>query len=152
MIESHDYYLELDGTGLKTGTLRAGLDGLPDIAVASPPQFGGPSGMWSPEHLFVASVSVCLMTTFRSIAEASGLEVLAYSDNPSGHLQRGDDRLYSFDKVTLRPRVLVAGDDVVDKALRLLDKAEHVCLVARSMTSEIELEPVVEVASTAAAS
>ena len=91
------------------------------------------------------------MTTFRSIAEASGLEVLAYSDNPSGHLQRGDDRLYSFDKVTLRPRVLVSSEEKVAKALRLLDKAEHVCLVSRSMSSKIELEPVVEIVSPATA-
>ena len=151
MIESHDYYLELDNTGLKTGTLRAGLEGLPDIEVASPPQFGGPPGVWSPEHLFVAAVSVCLMTTFRSIADASGLEVLAYSDNPSGHLQRGDNRLYKFDTVTLRPRVLVSSEDKVAKARRLLDKAEHVCLVSRSISSEIELEPVVEVVTTATA-
>ena len=151
MIESHDYYVELDNTEVKTGTLRAGLDGLSDIDVASPPEFGGPAGVWTPEHLFVAAVSVCLMTTFRAIAEASGLEVIAYSDNPSGHLQRGDNRLYRFETVTLRPRVLISDEGKVDRALRLLDKAEHVCLVSRSISSEIVLKPVIEVTSTASA-
>ena len=45
------------------------------IEVATPPEF--PKGMpniWSPEHLFTASVSSCLMTTFLAIAENSKLE------------------------------------------------------------------------------
>ncbi len=53
--------------------------------------------------------------------------------------------------MTLRPRVLVSSEDKVAKAWRLLDKAEHVCLVSRSMSSETQLEPIVEVATTASA-
>jgi organic hydroperoxide reductase OsmC/OhrA len=151
LIESHDYFIELGSSGLKTGILGAPSDGLPSVDVASPPEFGGPAGVWSPEHLFVASLASCLMTTFRAIADASGLDVLGYADNASGHLQRGEDRLYSFDTVTLRPHVLVADEDKVAKALRLLEKAEKVCLVSRSVSSQILLEPVVEVASPATA-
>lgn len=39
------------------------------VEVAAPPQFmGGIHGVWSPEHLFTAAVSGCLMTTFLAIA------------------------------------------------------------------------------------
>ena len=145
MIESHDYHVELVNTGAKTGSLAASLDGLPSIEVASPPEFGGPAGVWSPEHLFVASVATCLMTTFRAIADASGLEVLEYSDRSSGHLQRGEDRRYRFDSVTLRPTVVIADEAKVDRALRLLHKAEDACLISRSVSSEIILEPTIEV-------
>ena len=45
------------------------------IEVATPPQFPkGMEGIWSPEHLFVAAINSCLMTTFLSIAENSNLE------------------------------------------------------------------------------
>lgn len=145
MIESHDYDVEVTNTGIKTGMLAAPGDGLDAIEVASPPEFGGPAGVWSPEHLFVAALSVCLMTTFRAVAESSGLEVLDYSDQSSGHLQRGEDRRYSFDKVTLRPRVVIDDESKVERALRLLHKAESVCLISRSVSSEIVLEPTVEV-------
>lgn len=49
------------------------LDSMPNcIEVATPPEFPkGIPGMWSPEHLFTAAVSGCLMTTFLSIAEKS---------------------------------------------------------------------------------
>ena len=91
------------------------------------------------------------MTTFRSIAAASGLEVLEYSDQASGHLQRGEDRLYAFDTVTLRPRVVISDESKVERALRLLHKAESVCLVSRSVVSEVTIEPTVEVRETSIA-
>ena len=145
MIESHDYDVELANTGSKTGVLAAPGDGLAAIEVASPPEFGGPAGVWSPEHLFVAALSVCLMTTFRAVAEASGLEVLDYTDASSGHLQRGEDRLYAFDRVTLRPKVVIGDESKVERTIRLLHKAESVCLVSRSVSSEIVLEPIIEI-------
>ena len=145
MIESHDYLLHLEGTGHKTGTMTADEDGLPILHVASPPEFGGPEAVWSPEHLFVAAVSSCLMTTFRSIAEMSKLDVVAYSDDPVGHLIRDESRLYRIESVTLRPRVVISDPDKVDRALRLLEKAEAVCLVSRSVNAEIHLEPTVDV-------
>lgn len=143
MIESHDYTLTLRGTGPKTGTLT---DQTLEVAldVASPPEFGGPGGVWSPEHLFLASLSACLMTTFRAIADGSGVEVLGYSDNAVGHLQRGDDRLYRMDRVTLRPRIMVSRAQA-DRALRLIQKAEAACLISRSVNSEIVMEPDIQV-------
>lgn len=148
MIDSHDYALTLVSTGLKTGDLGAPADDLPSLEVASPPEFGGPGETWSPEHMFVGAISSCLMTTFRSIADNSQLEVLEYSDQPSGHLARDESRRFRFDSVTLRPRVVIADPSKVDKAYRLLDKAEGACLVSRSVNAEVRLEPSVEVAAT----
>ena len=145
MIDSHDYPVHLDGTGPKTAFLTS-EDDLPKLEVASPPEFGGPARTWSPEHLFVAAVSSCLMTTFRTVAALSNLDVVDYSDDAVGHLVR-EGSLYRIERVTLRPRVVIADPEKVDKALRLLDKAEHACLVSRSVSAEIILEPKVEVAS-----
>lgn len=146
MIQSHEYPVRVIGTGPKTGALIAQEDGLPDLEVASPPEFGGPSGVWSPEHLFVAAVASCLMTTFRAIASASGVEVVDYRDEATGRLVLDDDRLYRIDRVTLRPEVIVAAADHVERTYRLLDKAERACLISRSARVEILLEPRVNVA------
>jgi len=148
METTHVYKVDLNGTGLKTGSLGS-PEGLPPLFVASPPEFGGPKDMWSPEHLFVASVAACLMTTFRSIAEMSGLEVVSYSDSASGDLVRGEDGLYKMTEITLRPRVSIADPAKADRALRLLEKAEKVCLISRSIESEVHLEPVVDIAAAA---
>lgn len=146
MIESHDYEIEIVSTGVRSGVLDSEEDRLPSLYVASPPEFGGPEGVWSPEHLFIASVASCLMTTFRAMADLSKLEVVEYTDSAIGHLQRGGDRLYSIDRITLRPRVIIGTDDDLDKAEKLLRKAEEVCLISRSVKCEITMEGQVLVA------
>lgn len=145
MIESHDYLIHVDGTGPKTGTLTSPEDNLPALDVASPPEFSGPGETWSPEHLFVAAVSSCLMTTFRTIATLSKLDVVAYSDDAVGHLSRDEGGLYRIESVTLRPQVSIDDPEKVDKALRYLDKAERACLVSRSISAEVRLEPTIHV-------
>jgi len=94
----------------------------------------------------VASVASCLMTTFRAIADMSGLDIVEYTDSASGKLVKGDDSLYSITEVTLRPRVVIADQRQVAKAERLIEKAEKACLISRSVTAVIHLEPEVIVA------
>jgi organic hydroperoxide reductase OsmC/OhrA len=52
-------------------------------------------------------------------------------------------------EVTLRPRVVIADPVKADRAVRLLEKAEKVCLISRSIRSEVHLEPAVEIAAAA---
>jgi organic hydroperoxide reductase OsmC/OhrA len=146
MVESHDYQIEIISTGLKTGRLTAAADDLPVLDVASPPEFDGPEGVWSPEHMFVASLGACLMTTFRAIAAASGVEILEYEDRVTGRLTQAPDRLYRIERVTLRPRIVIADPGQVDKARRLLDKAERACLISRSVNSQVVLDPSIRAA------
>ncbi|MGH9425673.1 MAG: OsmC family protein, partial [Terriglobia bacterium] len=54
-------------TGLKWVEEKSGMlssSGKPSLKVASPPEFKGEAGVWTPEDLFVASVEICQMTTF----------------------------------------------------------------------------------------
>jgi peroxiredoxin-like protein len=141
MIESHDYQVRLAGTGRRSGHLQSDEDRLPGLDVASPPEFGGPGSTWTPEHLFVASISACLMTTFQALAEISHLEVLDYVDDATGHLQRGDNGLYRMARVILRPRIVIADESKVDKARQLLMRAEEVCLISRSVSSQVDVDP-----------
>ena len=143
LFTTHDYHVTVTGTDAKTGILRAPVDGLPEIPVASPPEFGGPEQVWSPEHLFVAAIAACLMTTFRSMAASSGVEVIEYRDHSTGHLSQEESGLYSIDRVTLRPTVTISPDSRLDRAERLLEKAEQVCLIGRSVCSDTTLEATV---------
>ncbi|MDX1447828.1 MAG: OsmC family protein [Acidimicrobiia bacterium] len=144
MIDTHDYPLHVESTGPKEGFLTS-ADGLPKLEVASPPEFGGPGLTWSPEHLFVAAVSGCLMTTFRAIAEMSRVEVVDYQDDAVGRLIR-EDSLYRMDRVVLRPRITITDPEQLERAHRLIQKAERACLISRSISAEIVLEPTIGVA------
>lgn len=140
MSELHSSYpLTLQWSEGKTGILRA-PGGLPDLEVASPVEFEGPGGRWTPEHLFVASAAACWMTTFRAMATLSRVETTAITIDAEGFLEKGDDRLYSIPRIVLRPHVILQREEDRERASRLIRKAEDVCLVARSMRSTVELE------------
>lgn len=132
--------------------LATSNDGLSDLPVASPPPFGGPAGVWSPEHLFVLAATTCWLTTFIAVSELSKLEVEAVEAGGVGVLERGPDRKFWISKITLRPRVTVRRAEDVERALRLIEKAEQACLIRRSVTTAIVLEPeVVALPASAAA-
>jgi peroxiredoxin-like protein len=149
MSEAHSSYaVDVRWTGGKRGIASAS-DGLPGIEVASPPQFGGPPGTWTPEHFYAAAAAACWMTTFAVVAELSKLEVAASSITGEAFVERGDDRRFSIPRIVLRPRVAVRREEDRDRALRLIQKAEDACLVARSIRTAIELVPEIEVLSPA---
>lgn len=142
MIESHDYPVTVRWTTGKYGVARSS-DALPELVVASPPEFGGPAGAWSPEHLFVASVASCFMTTFLAIAELSKLEVVDVEVPASGRLERSEDGGYRITEVVLRPQVTLVRERDRDRAMRILAKSEERCLVSRSIRTAVRLEPAV---------
>lgn len=59
------------------------------IEVATPPEFPkGVPNTWSPEHLYVASTNICLMTKFLSIAENSKLEFKSFECDCVGNWKK----------------------------------------------------------------
>jgi peroxiredoxin-like protein len=111
------------------------------IEVATPPQFPkGVEGIWSPEHLFVAAVNSCFMTTLLSIAENSRLEFLEFSCNAIGYLDQVDGK-FTITKVVLSPRLLITKQADKEKAFRVLNKSEIACLISNSINSEVQLQP-----------
>ncbi|MDX1645115.1 MAG: OsmC family protein [Thermoanaerobaculia bacterium] len=146
MIDRHDYPVTVRWSDGKEG-IATSRDRLPELRVATPPEFAGPPHHWSPEHLFVASAASCFMTTYLAIAEASRLEIEGLEVPATGTLVRGDDRRYSIERITLAPIIRLTDEADRDKAARLAEKAEAACLVTRSMRSSIAVEPTFEVVS-----
>jgi len=48
---------------------------------------------------------------------------------------------YIMSEVTLMPRVVIAKEDLKEKAMRLLQKAEAACLISNSIKSKIIFIP-----------
>lgn len=116
------------------------------ITVATPPEFPqGVPNVWSPEHLFVAAVNSCLMTTFLAIAENSRLNFIHFTSHASGKLEMVDNQ-YRISEVTLMPVVTITDDSQRERALRVLQKAEAACLISNSITSKIIFDPEITVA------
>lgn len=115
------------------------------IEVATPPEFPkGIPGIWSPEHLFTASVSSCLMTTFLAIAENSKLEFVSFQCGSKGKLAQVDGK-FMMTEVVLEPLVIVPAEKDVERALKVLQKAEVNCLISNSVKATIVMKPTVKV-------
>lgn len=88
MKDSYTYPLQIRWNAPRGGIVESREDNLPSLTVASPPEFGGPEQTWSPEHMFVASVASCFMTTLLAIAELSKLEIRAFEADAGRGLHR----------------------------------------------------------------
>ncbi|HZU42523.1 MAG TPA: OsmC family protein [Terriglobales bacterium] len=109
------------------------------INFSAPPEFGGDPGLWTPEHLLAAALATCFVSTFRAVADASKLEVLALAADVDGVLEKGQSG-FSFTEYRLRPKLTIAREEDRERAGRLLAKAEHVCLVTRSLSGRVEMQ------------
>lgn len=141
--KSFTYHTGITWVGQRAGITRSG-EKLP-FRTASPPEFKGEEGVWTPEDLFVAAINSCQLTTFLSFAIKLALPVVSYESEAEGLLEFVEDG-FRFTKVVLRPRIVVGDAFAVDAVRKALDDAHHACLIARSVRSEVILEATVEVA------
>lgn len=140
MEQQYEYQVNVGWNAEKTGTATSA--GLPDLEVATPPDFNGHEGIWAPEHLFVASVASCIMTTFLAIAETSRLSFKSYASSARGTLERVG-KGYRFTKIEVTVNLVVEDESIVSRAEKLLEKAEQNCFISASIEAEVELNPTV---------
>jgi organic hydroperoxide reductase OsmC/OhrA len=139
MEDIHYYSTKVEWCEGRIGELSS--PDFPSIKVATPPEFkNGVPNIWSPEHLFVASINICLMTTFLAIAENSNLEFISFSSEANGKLEKVDGK-YMISEVELRPVVKIKDEKQKEKTLRIIDKSEKGCLISNSAKSKIILNP-----------
>lgn len=137
------YTASANRTGGRSGEV-SGTPAVPTLQFSAPPEFKGKADTWTPEHFFTAAIATCFLTTFEAIAEFSKFSFEAISANAEGVLEKVEGG-YRFTKVFMRPVLSIANDGDRERALRLLEKAEHACLISRSISSEVVLEPTVKV-------
>jgi peroxiredoxin-like protein len=126
-------------TGVRTGQV-SGTPAVPELIFAAPPEFKGTDNTWTPEHFFVVALATCFATTFEAIAELSKFPFTALKVNAEGVLEKTESG-YRFTRVYVRPELTVARSEDAERGLRLLEKAERACLISKSVSSEIVLEP-----------
>jgi len=138
MENKYFYTTEVEWTGERHGDLRAPV--LPKLQVDAPPEFKGHDGVWTPEHLFVASVNACFMTTFLAIAENSKLDFVSFSADAKGKLEKLEGQGFIMTEVVLRPRLHIRHAHDAERAGRILEKAEKHCLISNSIKTKTRLE------------
>lgn len=132
----HAYALALSWSHGRTGRLV--LEHRPSIDVAPPPALEGPKDRWSPEHLLLASVAGCLMTTFLTFASREELVPRGYRTEVRGRVGRTHAGV-SFTEIALTV-VLDVGTGETRRAELLLARAKDACVVTNSLASPVTLD------------
>lgn len=135
----------VSSTASPEGEIVLTSSGIPALPTATPPEFDGPGGLWSPETLLTAAVADCYLLTFRGIARASKLPWVSLSVECEGTLER-PDKVTQFTRFALRASLVLPPEVSEDQARRILMRAEETCLITRSLKGETHLE--IEIART----
>lgn len=122
-----------------TSTLNITSQGLNDLEMAPPAEFGGPGDLWSPETIFMSAISSCYILSFKAVSRASKLEWKSLTCESIGTLDR-DDKTTRFTKIVNKVTLTITTETSETKARKLLEKAEHICLITNSLNAELSLE------------
>jgi len=136
-------------TNLKWVEAKKGLlssIGKPAIEVATPPEFRGHPGIWTPEELFVASVNACIMTTFLYYAERGNLKFLSYESSAEGVLEK-EERGLVFSCIEVVPEISVKLANDVERTRDLLALSEKNCLISNSIKSKVTVKAKIQAVS-----
>jgi organic hydroperoxide reductase OsmC/OhrA len=133
----HNY--TASATGAVSGPVLVASPQLPELGTAAPPQFGGPDGTWSPETLLCASLADCFVLTFRALSRGAHLSWVRLECRVEGVLDRIEG-VAQFTRFSTFAALTIPAEADADRARRLLEQAEHNCLISNSLRAERVLE------------
>jgi organic hydroperoxide reductase OsmC/OhrA len=110
---------------------RASLHGGPSSA------FDGDVSSWSPEHLVLSALGLCMLTTFEAFAARDGIELLDWDARADGTVERTPEGLM-FTSIVLSIDMAITGD--LDRVETTLDDAKQYCLVLNSLRVPVVVE------------
>ena len=143
MEEAHRFQVVAWWASGKTGLAKS--SSAPNaIHFTSPPAFGGLEGRWTPEDLLLCAVASCYTTTFRTLAEYSKFEYTDLQVEVKGSISKAETG-YCFSEISIHANLSVPQEAEQARAMKLLHKAEGLCLVSRALAVKKTFEPEVKI-------
>lgn len=106
------------------------------IHVETAAVFGGKGKPWTPEHLFLGSISSCFMSTFLGFAEKAKISLEGLSCRVSGMVETVNGRP-CFTRIDVYPDIYIDKQVHEKAAHQALLLAHKHCLVSNSINAEI---------------
>lgn len=101
------------------------------------PELDGDVHAWSPEHMLLSSLGLCMLTTFEAFAARDGIELLAWSARVHGTVEQTPEGP-TFTSIVLELDVDIAGN--VDQFEDTLEDARRYCLVQNALRVPVVVE------------
>jgi organic hydroperoxide reductase OsmC/OhrA len=93
---------------------------------------------WTPEHLVLAGLSRCVLTSFRYHARRAGHEPLARAVAHGVVTRREDDGRFAFVELAVESDVTLPNAPPPDDVRALIMKGERDCFIGASLTAKPE--------------
>lgn len=145
-MQEYPHHYRVAASAGSEGDVNLTSSELDPILSAPPAEFDGPGDRWSPETLLVAAVADCFILSFRGIAKASKLPWLSLECEVEGTLARIEGTT-KFTEFKVEATLHVTQGTNEEKAQRILERAEAVCLITNSLSGPTHLTAVVSVKS-----
>lgn len=81
------------------------------------------------------------MTTFLAIAANSKLDVASFSASAEGKLEKVEGAGFQITEIVVKPRVVLRAARDLDRAGRIIEKAERNCFITGSIKTIVKVEP-----------
>lgn len=120
----------------KTG--EANCSGKPGLEVATPPEFGGPEGIWTPEDLLTTAVESCIMASALFFLNRGKIQFRSYKSKAAGHLEKGPAGLV-FSRIVVEVSLVLEDPSQADAAHKAVVQAEKTCPLSNSLSCPVEL-------------
>lgn len=133
----YKYGTNLEWTSEKKGIIKS--SNKTNIHVACPPEFGGHPGLWSPEDLFVASVEVCLLTTFLWYVNKEDIKITSYTSEAVGTAEMIKG-VFKFSLIHVEINIELSDEKEYRKIEHILKKVKRSCLISNSIETEISID------------
>ena len=132
-------------TEWKSGHLgEVRLSNGPVLPFSAPAAVQGVEGVLTPEDAFVAALNTCYALMFIWSVERLKIDLVSYTCEAEGHVEELLDRTSTFDKMTLKPKIVARGC-TEEKIRRALELAEKYSLIWQSIKAEVRLEPEISI-------
>ena len=118
------------------------------LHLSSDPVFIGDPAKLNPEQLLVAAASSCQLLSFLAVAARARIDVRHYRDEAHGTMDEGDPPM-RVGRIELRPRIVVGPGPTEERVRELCEKAHRLCFIANSLSTEVVLEPEIELTADA---
>jgi organic hydroperoxide reductase OsmC/OhrA len=115
-----------------------------ELMLSADPAFLGHPEKLNPEQLVVMAASSCQLLSFLAIAARGRVQVLEYDDRAEAEMPE-DDKPMRLTKITLKPRIVVGPDVKEERVLKFTEMAHKQCYIANSLSTEVAVEPTVEI-------
>jgi uncharacterized OsmC-like protein len=117
----------------------------PVLPFSAPADIKGEKGVLTPEDAFVAALNTCYALMFIWSVERLKIDLVSYTCEAEGHVEEFLDRTQTFDRMTLKPKIVVK-NCTEEKIRRALELAEKYSLIWQSIKAKVSLEPEIIIA------